>query len=1011
MPASAYLIACHENLPARLAQKLGSLDTRDLSRVAVVLPTRRLQNYLRLELARHLTACIPPVILTLADLVRRLPARHDRRMISEEEKRLILNNLILNGGYRHLRPGMETDIGAFFNEIVNENLQAKAFERLRELLQQDPYRSEAHLQRLLEQTAEWEKLFREFKDFLARNRLTDQALDFAGRVRHAPDSPPLTERWQVQQFIVAGFADATQIQLLLLQRLQQTGAGAFWFQGDPALLAPEKDDAGAPVQPFARLQRLMENLHLHEAEFLESPAPEPPGAAIVRAAFGREWPEPPAAADAVSLHIHAATTRLDEVKAAAAWVRQLIQQEGMAPEEIVVAVPDEGAYGRLIWSVFEQAGVPLNFALGMPFYQTGIGHWLRLFFEIARNDWRLTDILSVFNHPSAGAWLQFHGIETPPRELQSELKRLAQKNDVPQGRADFLESSFLFPKSAAGQFLALLDRILVDWQPGAKKSVPHWADALWQLSEDLGLSTLFATLQHNPFNIEARARSAWFEHMHNLTRSASYLDAKISLGELFSLLMQNIFSSLVYPAGEPFIGVQVLGLRETVGLPARALLILGCVEGGFPKIDAKEIFISDPLRARIGLATRSKLERLQDQHFARLAAGIPQVHLFYHENAAETRTVKSRYIQRLELLQARGLPAFVAHRDPGRVLKGDFLADAELARALPILAPELAALQARAAARCDARGHFPGDLLALLSSISATSLDSLLWCPYRFLLHRLRIGEEELPEEESNPRQVGGWAHNICHRFFTGLNPEKEETADFELYDPWTTPITEANGAAALARLAGLSRFYQKRLRRRLDALYHMLYRGWPKFVEREIARPVWQFGSRFFEIKLTESPAEVEDSLGFPVTVKGRLDRIIVSGDSVRILDYKLRSKGATKTEIREGKAAQLPLYFALLKEQDEFANNAQWAGEYYSLWNGDGNELADEPGQPELAEAWMRLLERWQDVVRHVLEQHVLEPLQDEKACRLCSFANICRLNEPHYAPRLAEAFWRDA
>ncbi|MDQ7052386.1 MAG: hypothetical protein Q9P14_05645 [candidate division KSB1 bacterium] len=293
------------------------------------MPTQRLQNYLRFSLAQHLTACIPPQMYSLSEWVARLPYAGGRRKITAEEQRLILNALLLERQYRYLSPGMESELARFFREIVEADLREETFPRLQELLQQDAYRSDEHLQQLQQHVEEWADLYDNYVEFLDKFQLTDEAFDFADRVRALDqmDGKPVSGFFD--HLIVAGFTDANPVQMRLFQSLAALPNCEFWFHADPVAARPE-NSAEPKSHPYAVLHRFLNRLRIHAFDERVD-APVAGHVPALRKAFG--LPEGEAAADAAQLHVHRALTMIDEVKGAAAVVRDLILKESIPPEK------------------------------------------------------------------------------------------------------------------------------------------------------------------------------------------------------------------------------------------------------------------------------------------------------------------------------------------------------------------------------------------------------------------------------------------------------------------------------------------------------------------------------------------------------------------------------------------------------------------------------------------------------------------------------------------------------
>ena len=1007
---SAKLFGCEANLIGHLADWLASQERRNLSHIGVLLPTRRLQNYLRLELATRLTACVPPHILTLEDLVARLPLDPPTRRITVEEQRFILKALLLQKEYRHLRPGMETDLARFFNELTDEKLGAAAFDQVRTLLHQDPYRNEQHIEMLLQQVDEWEDLFRSYLDFLHRHHLADPSLDFYHRVMQLPDEHSVGRFWNIKRFYILGFSDATAIQCHLFRHMLAHDECEFWFHADPFFLEYDGSPPVSERHPFSVLEKFLSRLKITDVKVQTAEKPHP-HLFVLREAFTRR-PQSPDSPQAVRLYVHKTMTLLSEVKAVAALIRKLIAEQNVAPQEIIVAVPDERIYGRMIWSVFEQAGIPLNFALGIPFQQTMVGQWLRMFFELVQHQCRHQDMLSLFTNPLCEHWLQKLNLSRTAGEFQFELQRFMQKFDLVNDLEFFIKIAEQERETELLSFFNYLKALLEPFNHGEALPAHQWGEALLELTERLQVLPILSRGMNDPYNINARAIHLWYESLQTLIRSGEILPTPFSFADLYALLLQNVFSRPVPPAGEPFVGVQVIGLLEARSLPGKVLILPGLVEGCLPAGVERELFIGEPFREQIGLTSFLKREQLQDQRFYHLVASFPQVHLFWHEYEADTPAVKSRYLQRLELVHQTPHFRLEDLEEQGMVFPGDYLS---LAAAHPLPDRLVAIWQEmleQIGQRRDDRGEFKGDRASLLSHFTVASLQDLIDCPFRFLLQRFDIGEEELPEEESDNRQLGRWLHDICYYFFVGL-PESEPLDDQDemLRRPWKEPIDETNAEAALQRLRRLSQVLKYRLRGRLDEFYQIYYATWPRFIKEESKRPRWLYQPSYFERKLHRVLPLAMGQQSREPEVSGRIDRLIYDGQEVAILDYKLRAGSErTRRAVENGLDVQMPLYYRLLKEEKEFAGVTGWSGEYYALLEEKViRSSGQSDGESVIARGWKHLESRWQRRLQELLENgSAFEPLEKKSRCSYCAYSGICRMNESGYPVKSFREDW---
>jgi len=223
------------------------------------------------------------------------------------------------------------------------------------------------------------------------------------------------------------------------------------------------------------------------------------------------------------------------------------------------------------------------------------------------------------------------------------------------------------------------------------------------------------------------------------------------------------------------------------------------------------------------------------------------------------------------------------------------------------IVPALAAF----AGRREGIGIFPAswDRSPLPASFSASALDELAACPYRFFLRRMAgISPVEDPEEAVSltPAEEGRILHDILRR----LGEEAIRTG------AWPDP--------AEAALRAVSRFARENPTG-LPALYRIRCR--------EIEAAAAALASRERERAGASSPAvveAVERTFSLPGTpelppLRGRVDRIDRGpAGEVEVIDYKYRDGSEERLpleRIRAGLAHQIPVYLEFARTRSDAA------------------------------------------------------------------------------------------
>ncbi len=251
------------------------------------------------------------------------------------------------------------------------------------------------------------------------------------------------------------------------------------------------------------------------------------------------------------------------------------------------------------------------------------------------------------------------------------------------------------------------------------------------------------------------------------------------------------------------------------------------------------------------------------------------------------------------------------------------------------------------AARSAGEGIFPGPGLRvrLPAWHSASALEELARCPYRYFLRRVvGLDPPEEPGEELalSPAELGEIAHDILRRL----------GRDAAVGKGW--------GDVEAAARRSVDRFARENPTG-LPGLFRIRCRG----VERDVARlAAWE------RSREAEHPGwrvdRVEEGFSLPAdtrfpALRGRVDRIDRGpAGEARVIDYKYRdpARGEIPPDwIRHGLSHQVPVYLAFAASLSPEPSAVSAA--FYFLRNGFGVEEA--PGWDEIRGEWAAALAGW--------------------------------------------------
>ena len=423
---------------------------------------------------------------------------------------------------------------------------------------------------------------------------------------------------------------------------------------------------------------------------------------------------------------------------------------------------------------------------------------------------------------------------------------------------------------------------------------------------------------------------------------------RASLADLRALLAAR-FEEAAYVDAQVESPVVMVSLAATTLRRFDAALLIGADAQHLPAVPGELLFMSNAVRAELGLATADDVLRAQAAQLAALLATVPHVVATWRMHRGDEPNALSPLLQRLQVVARRALG-------------DDLLLPAT--RSAFAVAPSAAVRPAPSAA----------DLLP--ARVSASQAQSLVDCPYQFYARRLlQLAEPEDVIEMPDKRDFGEALHLVLKRFhaewggaaFDALVPEQLAASLRRHAGAVFDPLVER----APAMLA---------FRRRFDGLVDG-YVGWL----RQHAADGWRWMAG--EERMAQ-PLALRD--GREIELVGRVDRIDADRQGrVRVLDYKARNADALKKALREpGEDIQLPFYGLLLARRAESAAYVS----FDRARAGATGVSAVVPPQPfeELVDA---VAARLQADLQRIGDGAPLPALGVEAVCKHCEARGLCR------------------
>ncbi|MBM4252481.1 MAG: hypothetical protein FJ146_10960 [Deltaproteobacteria bacterium] len=954
-------------LITELANELARLPGNDLGSLHVVLPTKRLVPWLHAMLARTRPAFIPPRTYTLDDFVR----SHAAAMqigptvpaVGDLGQELLLAALLKEASYKHLLPGHEHEIKQFLAELTDWQLPLEQIDYLAGEVKRSSFLSEGGIDTLGERFAELRALADKFYN------ATATWLGAMPEERHlAAQSQALAATWSEhappwQRLYIVGVTSAQSMHAPLLSTLARRADVHFWMSAPPQLSGTHN--------PIELLIKMLE---------ADDPASLPRSSVV---------PATDQATTARWLQVVKCDSLMSEV-AEALQLAEAATGQGLAPSSIALLVTNDAIYGKPLRALLKDSKLKPNLALGTPLAQTEIGTWLIALFDVLDGRPNSAQLLALLAHPLTLAWAA-----AGDGSLALELTTALTSVEKPPTLADLRE---LLPPASRAVALELTQRLgpLLGGSTAPNQVISQWTEQLsWVLRDVMAASDHSTLAADGDVSLTISAVTAIEDFLSQMATAAAGLPTRFSQREFLGLIRDRLLALDVRSVGDPLSGLQVLSVAEARYVPFDLVIVLGCSEGDFPRALPRDHLVDHYLKTKIGLPGWHLLEAIEDTTFHLLRSRLPAMVLMYPESRGSDTVVRSRFI---ETAVALGEATEIeGHADLGRIA--------------PATSDTLAQRDTHHTARTGLRGATSKALAAqLITKQSATSLEYLLACPYRFLAYKLGIRRAELPERREH-RHEGDWLHKVLEGFFSG------RCADETVLPPLREILKTASVASDetlqmfLGRLSFLTTKLMPAEQHESPLALHLSRHAWPAFA--------CHVQRLFVDIPLQSlEESSLQDADGSPITVevggiavelRGVIDSVIRWGDWHLITDYKRRG-APDRGAMTRAESPQLLLYaWALATAHGELPLTQAVTG-YWSILNGAWTEgLAGHRAIPaakasglitsrtpeDLGAAVQNLEEQWTLRHQEVLANGNFSP--DARRCGYCELSGVCRRDDP--------------
>jgi ATP-dependent helicase/nuclease subunit B len=763
--------------------------------------------------------------------------------------------------------------------------------------------------------------------------------------RHAarvvePEAQLLLQIWRA----AAPAQSAAQALHQLSERVQLPACDLVWITIGPAERWQQDFMAAWASRRPARLIELRCEPAVAQAPLLATAWPElaegtEPGVPILQraAALG--------AVEAPDWRILAA----DSLEAEASGVAQQIvawldegNPQAVAGPLAVVALDRLAA--RRVRALLERAGVLLHDETGWLLSTTSAAGIVMRLFDLAQRDFPVRDVIDWFRSP-------FSLVDTDGKAAVVEsIERALQGAGLVQGHAAVPAA---VRESGSAQAAAAVDALAAEAaamrRARARAPAEHAAELVAALQR-LGV--------HRALAADPVGRDV-LQVLETLARELASLRAGISVAE-FRMLLESRFEECRTPGVGVDSRVIMTSLTGSRLRDFTAAMVIGADARHLPVACDETLFLSNALRAQLGLKTAADRERQDAEALAALLLRTPCVRFSWRRHQRGEPNALSAWLERLRWVLQRANP------------QHPVVQEAQAAE-------HRVAVAGTQRPACRLTAQAAGASPPLPSRLTASQAQALVACPYQFMA-RAVLALQQPAELSGLPlrRDLGSALHEILRRF----HAQWGAAAFHELELPVLRQSLQAHADAVLAHMlermpATLS--FGVQVREFIPA-----YLAWLQ----AHARAGWR-------LQAVEFPCDITlDAGGRPVSLVGRLDRVDVAADgAVQVIDYKLRKAEDLEKSLQQpGEDLQLPWYVLMLQKSS--GGQAPYEAAYLSFQSGaDGTRVSLVQPRQAMADLARAVEERLCRDLARMAGGEPLQALGAEAVCTRCEARGLCR------------------
>ncbi|MCL6267340.1 PD-(D/E)XK nuclease family protein [Flagellimonas myxillae] len=532
----------------------------------------------------------------------------------------------------------------------------------------------------------------------------------------------------------------------------------------------------------------------------------------------------------------------------------------------------------------------VNITMGQPLNKTVLYSFflshLDLQLSSTEKGWFYADILSFFSNPFTNTLSLYEEVD-----IVSMITK-----DIKQNNRLYLHQGYFQNYAHQTELISLIF-------PNSNPTAANWIDHCLLL-----IQKLKSIHQQNKAQIELEYLYRFYNLFNQLKQQIEKVTFLTALKSIKGFFKQLAASETADFVGEPLSGLQIMGMLESRNLDFETVIIASVNEGILPSGKSNNSFFPFDVKREFGLPTYKEKDAIYTYHFYRLIQRAKNVHLLYNtEPDVLEGGEKSRLISQL-------------------------LADGNIANNLThsIASPSVEIVPTDTC-RIEKSESLLKDITAFASrGFSPTSLTNYVRNPMDFYKRNiLKIYDTEDVEETIAANTFGTIIHDSLEKLY---DPLINTTLSKENIDGLRNEVTDVVKSKFKEILPGVD--IQK-------GRYLLVFQVVLKYLNNFLDLELKEIQRHEIKILALEEKYEIEievPGLGFPIKLKGTLDRVDQIDGQLRIVDYKTGKVEPKNVKVKDwdelitnydkSKAFQLLCYAYLY--QRKFGQDTMIAGIY---------------------------------------------------------------------------------